>query len=92
MQQIEGRVYTKETLREEDWSDGAFFNCRFEGCSFRGANLSGIYTKSCRFIGCDHIHEPDCAVKAAVEEGKINKVRYDDYTEMYRELKERKRY
>ena len=45
-----------------------------------------------RFIGCDHIHEPDCAVKAAVEEGKINKVRYDDYTEMYRELKERKRY
>ena len=50
------------------------------------------YEGQCRFIGCDHIHEPDCAVKAAVEEGKINKVRYDDYTEMYRELKERKRY
>ncbi len=50
------------------------------------------YEGQCRFIGCDHIHEPDCAVRAAVEEGKINKVRYDDYTEMYRELKERKRY
>ena len=50
------------------------------------------YEGQCRFIGCDHIHEPDCAVKAAVEAGKINKVRYDDYTEMYRELKERKRY
>ncbi len=50
------------------------------------------YEGQCRFIGCDHIHEPDCAVKAAVETGKINKVRYDDYTEMYRELKERKRY
>ena len=50
------------------------------------------YEGQCRFIGCDHIHEPDWAVKAAVEEGKINKVRYDDYTEMYRELKERKRY
>ena len=50
------------------------------------------YEGQCRFIGCDHIHEPDCAVKAAVEEGKINKVRYDDYTEMYRELKERKSY
>ena len=44
------------------------------------------YEGQCRFIGCDHIHEPDCAVKAAVETGKINKVRYDDYTEMYREL------
>ena len=50
------------------------------------------YEGQCRFIGCDHIHEPDCAVKAAVEAGKINKVRYDDYTEMYRELKGRKRY
>ena len=50
------------------------------------------YEGQCRFIGCDHIHEPDCAVRAAVEAGKINKVRYDDYTEMYRELKERKRY
>ena len=50
------------------------------------------YEGQCRFIGCDHIHEPDWAVKAAVEAGKINKVRYDDYTEMYRELKERKRY
>ena len=46
----------------------------------------------CKFNGCDHIHEPGCAVKEAVEEGKIHKIRYEDYTEMYRELKERKRY
>ena len=50
------------------------------------------YEGRCRFNGCDHIHEPGCAVKAAVEEGKIHRVRYEDYTEMYRELKERKRY
>ena len=31
-------------------------------------------------------------MKEAVEEGKIHKIRYEDYTEMYRELKERKRY
>ena len=46
----------------------------------------------CKFNGCDHIHEPGCAVKEAVEEGKIHKIRYEDYTEMYRELKERKSY
>ena len=52
----------------------------------------GPYEGTCRFAGCDHVHEPGCSVKEAVEEGKIHKVRYDDYVEMYRELKERKRY
>ena len=50
------------------------------------------YEGGCRFHGCDHIHEPDCAVKQAVEEGKIHRVRYEDYTEIYRGLAERKRY
>ena len=50
------------------------------------------YEGKCRFNGCGHIHEPDCAVKQAVEEGKIHRVRYDDYAMMYRELQERKRY
>lgn len=46
----------------------------------------------CRFSGCSHIHEPGCAVKEAVVEGKIHQIRYDDYVMMYRELQERKRY
>ena len=50
------------------------------------------YEGKCRFQGCDHIHEPDCAVKAAVEEGKIHPVRYGDYQDMYQELKDRRRY
>lgn len=50
------------------------------------------YEGMCRFNGCDHVHEPGCAVKEAVEEGKIHKIRYKNYMEMYRELKERKRY
>ena len=29
----------------------------------------------------------DCAVKEAVEEGKIHAVRYEDYKELYEELK-----
>ena len=50
------------------------------------------YEGQCRFNGCSHVHEPGCAVKEAVEEGKIHRMRYEDYTGMYRELQERKRY
>ena len=46
----------------------------------------------CRFNGCDHIHEPGCAVKEALENGEIHNIRYNDYVEMYNELKEKKRY
>lgn len=33
----------------------------------------------CRFAGCLHVHEPECAVKAAVEEGVIDATRYRSY-------------
>lgn len=52
----------------------------------------GSHEGKCRFAGCDHVREPGCAVKAAVEKGTIPTVRYDDYLEMYQELKEKKRY
>ena len=51
-----------------------------------------VYEGTCKFNGCDHIHEPGCAVKEAVEEGKIHKVRYQNYIEMYEELKNKRRY
>ena len=52
----------------------------------------GPYEGLCRFSGCDHVHEPDCAVKQAAEEGKIHEIRYNDYVAMYRELQEKRRY
>lgn len=50
------------------------------------------YEPECRFLGCSHIHEPDCGVKRALEEGKISRIRYENYVAMYEELKNVKKY
>lgn len=50
------------------------------------------YEPFCKFRGCAHLSEPSCAVKEAVEAGKISRVRYENYKILYRELKEMKRY
>ncbi len=42
----------------------------------------------CRFRGCSHISEPDCGVKAKLENGGIARSRYESYVEMYNTLKE----
>ena len=46
----------------------------------------------CRFQGCSHISEPDCGVKEALSKGKIHPVRYENYCQLYGELKDRKKY
>lgn len=46
----------------------------------------------CRFQGCSHISEPDCGVRRALEEGSIHPVRYDNYRQLYEELKGRRKY
>ena len=43
------------------------------------------YIGNCRFSGCSHIHEPECAVKAHVG-GRINEMRYNRYVNIYDEL------
>lgn len=50
------------------------------------------YEPYCRFRGCSHISEPDCGVKEALAEGKISKIRYNDYVEIYQEVQNRRKY
>ncbi len=50
------------------------------------------YEGTCRFNGCSHIHEPNCAVKEALLEGKISHLRYDDYCQLYEELANAKKW
>jgi ribosome biogenesis GTPase len=41
---------------------------------------------ACKFRGCQHINEPQCAVKAALAEGTVMTSRYDDYVQFHTEL------
>lgn len=50
------------------------------------------YVGQCRFQGCAHINEPNCAVKEALLEGKISESRYENYKLLYEELKSQKKY
>lgn len=43
------------------------------------------YSEYCRFSPCTHTHEPGCAVKEALEEGKICSERYNSYLGMLEE-------
>lgn len=46
--------------------------------------------EDCKFRGCTHVSEPKCAVKEAVQEGKISSYRYDHYLSFLAEIKDRK--
>jgi ribosome biogenesis GTPase / thiamine phosphate phosphatase len=41
------------------------------------------YLGHCRFAPCTHTHEPDCAVRAAVEREAIDPLRYESYLRMF---------
>lgn len=43
----------------------------------------GKYIGSCRFDDCSHRKEPGCAVREALENGNIEKSRYDSYLKLY---------
>ena len=48
------------------------------------------FSKSCKFRTCTHTHEPNCAVKPAVESGRIAIFRFDNYLQFLSEIENRR--
>ena len=46
------------------------------------------YYFRCKYTSCTHIHEPDCAVIKAVEDGEIDAERYNSYLNIYDSLED----
>lgn len=44
------------------------------------------FTEGCRFTGCLHRSEPDCAVREAVEQGELDEGRYRRYLRLLHEI------
>lgn len=50
------------------------------------------FSGDCYYDNCRHIKEPQCAVREALEEGKIHRLRYESYSANMEEIKNRKKY
>lgn len=48
------------------------------------------YVKNCEYVGCRHIKEENCGVKRALQNGQIDKGRYERFIKIYEDLKQRK--
>jgi len=72
---LDGGGYVADTpgLRE-----AGFFDIEPEEMAWHFVEMRP-YLADCRFSSCTHTHEPDCAVKGAVEAGEISEERYDSY-------------
>lgn len=44
--------------------------------------------KKCKFPNCTHVHEPDCAIEKAIDEGDVSLMRYQSYYSLLQELGE----
>ena len=44
------------------------------------------FTARCRYGDCTHVQEPDCAVRASVEEGELSEARYQSYARILASL------
>ena len=64
------------------------------GMKLRADDLSWYFPEfeplspKCHFNDCTHTHEPDCAVRQAVEEGTVSPRRYESYLNLLASLEQ----
>lgn len=51
-----------------------------------------LYYNQCKYLGCNHISEPNCVIKQAVENEEISKIRYENYKLLFEECSNKKKY
>jgi len=49
------------------------------------------FLPDCKYRGCLHVSEPQCAIVSALQRGEIAQSRYDHYLQFLKEMKEKKR-
>jgi len=47
------------------------------------------YSRYCQFVDCQHVNEPECGVKHAVEKGDVSEIRYQNYLSIYSEIEKK---
>ena len=45
-------------------------------------------SENCKYSNCMHLEEPNCAVKEAIEDGRISSMRYENYTTILKEIED----
>ena len=70
----------------------------FEALGIEEDELAGLFPEmralagKCYYNNCRHLKEPDCAVRAAVKDGRISRSRYESYKAMMQEIKDSRKY
>jgi ribosome biogenesis GTPase / thiamine phosphate phosphatase len=49
-----------------------------------------LYAGQCRFSNCNHLHEPGCAISAAVKSGAIARSRFENYQNLINNCQEKR--
>lgn len=92
-----GMHTTRHTSLHKVWDGFVVDTCGFSLCNIVNVHSADLrlylddfvtFSAECKFSSCTHTVEPDCAVKKAVEQGKICKERYERYLDEYKELVE----
>jgi ribosome biogenesis GTPase len=95
--------HTTTTARLLKWAFGGYVVDtpglrQFDVPNVAPAQLPGLFVElaelagQCRFLDCSHRHEEACAVKAALEAGRISSERYESYCKMYEECAAKPKY